>query len=206
MCTSSTLHVRISPQWLSEMRDYGWALLGELCVSSLPWWILTLCPDSMVSPLQLHWGKSVCMFVCSVTCHLYFWQNNLFFFFFTCHCSKVGVEQTLNKRQHRMSTLEKNSRTAPAGNWPATFWSRVSRSTNWAILTNGHGMIKGCNLSSFAWSIGSCSINCMQTCSICWRTRHNRSYCVQRLRWLYVCKSLWWVRQSTAHNHGGRNN
>ena len=40
-----------------------------------------------------------------VTCHLHFWQND--WDFFTCHCSSMGMERTLNKSQHTKLTLEK---------------------------------------------------------------------------------------------------
>ena len=36
--------------------DWGWVFPDELHVSSFPWWIPTLCLDSIVSPCHLHAG------------------------------------------------------------------------------------------------------------------------------------------------------
>ena len=44
--------------------DCGRVLPDELHVSLLPWWVPTLCFDSIVRPLWLYWVKGVCVFRC----------------------------------------------------------------------------------------------------------------------------------------------
>ena len=42
-------------------------------VSSLSWWVPTLCLDSIVSPLGLWWVKGVCTFTCNLPAALWQW-------------------------------------------------------------------------------------------------------------------------------------
>ena len=56
---------------------------------------------------------------------------------FTCHCSNMGVEQTPNKSQHTKLTLEKKILPPPLSRFKlATFWSRVLRTYQQAILAH----------------------------------------------------------------------
>ena len=96
--TNSTLYTRISPQWLSELR-WLWP--------SVPWWnaceLVSLIGFHTMPGQQLCWVKGVCMFRYNPShAPLAEWSG-----FFTCHCSNMGMEQTPNKSQHRMLTLEK---------------------------------------------------------------------------------------------------
>ena len=55
-----------------------------------------------VSPLRLHWVKSVCMFRYNLPPALLAeWPGS-----FTCHCGNEGVERAPNKSQHTKLTLE----------------------------------------------------------------------------------------------------
>ena len=97
------------------------------------WQIPTLCLDSgIVSPLQLRWVKGVCMFRCNLQpAFLAQWPGS-----FTCHCSNMGVEQTLNKSQHTKLTLEKKILLPLLlGFKLPTFQSWVCRSNQPAITT-----------------------------------------------------------------------
>ena len=73
----------------------------------------------------------------AVTCHLHFWQNDRNFL-----CATVvtrGWNGYRNKSQHRKSTLEKKIILPfQQGFEPATFQSRVRRSTHWAIPAPSH--------------------------------------------------------------------
>ena len=73
----------------------------------------TLCLDSsIVSPLQLHWVKGVCMFRCNLPPALLAeWSGS-----FTCHCSDMGVEQIPNgESAHKADSGKENSPTTPVG-------------------------------------------------------------------------------------------
>ena len=103
----------------------------ELCVSSFPDRVSTLCLDSsIVSPLWLRWVKGVCMFRCNLPPALLAeWPG-----YFTCHCSNTWVERTPNKSQHTKLTLEK--KILPPllpGLEHATFWSQVQHSNQYAL-------------------------------------------------------------------------
>ena len=81
----------------------------------------------MVSPLWLHWVMGVWVFRSNrPPALLVEWPGS-----FMCHCGNTGVEQTLNKNQHRKLTLEKKI-LAPLlpGFELATFWSWVCHSTS----------------------------------------------------------------------------
>ena len=85
----------------------------------------------IASPLQLRWVKGVCVFFCNLSPALPAeWQRS-----FTCICHNTGAEPTPNKSQHRKLTVEKTifPLILPAIE-SAKFWSRVLRSTSWAIL------------------------------------------------------------------------
>ena len=69
----------------------------------------TVCLNSMVSPLRLRWVKSVCVFRCNSPPVFFFFYNFWWPGSFTCHCGNTRVERTLNKSQHRLFILEKNS-------------------------------------------------------------------------------------------------
>ena len=76
----------------------------KLRMSSFPDRFPTLCLDSgIVSPLQLHWVKGVCVFRCDLPLALLAeWLGS-----FACHCGNTGVERTPNESQHTKLTLEK---------------------------------------------------------------------------------------------------
>ena len=81
---------RISPQWLSECPNVRLQVACGLV-------------SQHGQPTLDFVGSRV--YAClSVTHHLHFWQNDQSL---TCQCSSIGVEQTLNKSQHRKLTLEK---------------------------------------------------------------------------------------------------
>ena len=56
--------------------DCGGTLTNKLCMCSFLWGVPTLCLDSIVSPVQLHWVRGVCTSSCSLICYLHFQQNN----------------------------------------------------------------------------------------------------------------------------------
>ena len=76
----------------------------KLCVSLFPCRFPILCLHSgMVSPPHLRWVKGVCMFRGNLPPALLAeWPGS-----FTCHCSNMRVERTLNKSQLTKFTLEK---------------------------------------------------------------------------------------------------
>ena len=84
--------------------DCGWVFPVELRVHSFfsdRFWHYAWTAWSAHS--WLLWVKAVCMFRCNLSPALLVeWPGS-----FMCHCSNIGVEQTLNKRQHRELTLEK---------------------------------------------------------------------------------------------------
>ena len=78
-----------------------------------------------------------------VTCHLHFWQNDQFFFFFTCYCHNKWTEQTPSKLAQKGHSGEENSPTASAGIWtcnllitnPALYWlSYPNPGSPWAAM------------------------------------------------------------------------
>ena len=99
----------------------------ELCVSSFPWYVSTVCLNSTVSPLPLCWVKDVCSFRCNLPPALLAeWPVS-----FTYHCGKVGMEPTLNRGQHRKWALERKSLLPLLpGIKLMTFWSWDWHSTN----------------------------------------------------------------------------
>ena len=65
--TNSTLHARISPQWLTKLKrlwpNVYWQVACELVSGK----VHTICLDSgTVSPLRLDWVKGVCVFRCNL--------------------------------------------------------------------------------------------------------------------------------------------
>ena len=133
--TNSTLYARISPQWLSKLRqlwlNVPWQVVCKLIFGKVP----TLCLDSgIVSPLQLHWVMGVCVF----RYNLHFWQNDqgqglLHATVVTWGGGWGGsrVERTPNNSQHTKLTLEKKI-LLPGFKLP-TFWSEVLCSYQQAI-------------------------------------------------------------------------
>lgn len=76
-CTSSTLLGEGLVHSGSASGDVcGGTHTNKLCVCSFLWGVHTLCLDSIVSPVQLHWVRGVCMSSCNLICHLHFWWNN----------------------------------------------------------------------------------------------------------------------------------
>ena len=59
---SHSFRARFSPQWLSELKVL-WTIVPWHTVC---WWVPTLCLDSQVSLLRLHYVKSVCVFGCNL--------------------------------------------------------------------------------------------------------------------------------------------
>ena len=78
----------------------SWQVACEFVSGQVP----TLWLDSgTVSPLRLCWVKDVCVFRCNLPPALLAeWPGS-----FTCHCSNMGVEWTLNKSQHTKLSLKK---------------------------------------------------------------------------------------------------
>ena len=100
----------------------------------------TLCLDSsIVSLLQLHWVKAVCVFRCNLPpAPLPEWPRS-----FTCHCGNMGVEWTLNNSQHTQSTLEKKILPPLLPRFKlATFRSLVWHSNQQAIPAPDNGMYR----------------------------------------------------------------
>ena len=122
MWRSAHTHINLRQLWPSV----PWWVACEL----ISWLVPTLCQDNgIVSPLQLQWVKSVCVFRCNLPPALLAeWLGS-----FTCHCSITGVEWTLHKSQHAKLTLKK--KILPPlllGFEPTTFRSRVQRSSQQA--------------------------------------------------------------------------
>ena len=154
----------------------------------------------MVSPLRLHWIQGVGMFRCNLP-HVLLreWPGS-----FTCHCSKMGAEQTLNKSQHMKLTLEKKFLAPPLPGFElATFWSWVWRSYQQAILapyisssrvvTNQHAVYK------FWWPMGCRSFILSQSdqAQICEVIQTTKIQCVLYgvtllVAWLCTAKDLNW--------------
>ena len=84
--------------------DCGWMFLDKLCVSLSPDRSPTLCLDSsIVSPIQLHRVKGICMFKCNLPPALLAeWPGS-----FICRCGNTGVEWAPNNSQPTILTLEK---------------------------------------------------------------------------------------------------
>ena len=57
---------------------------------------------ALTAALQLCWVMGICMFRCNLPAALLAEQSQSF----TCHCSNMGVEQTLNNNHHTKLTLE----------------------------------------------------------------------------------------------------
>ena len=110
--TDSTLYVRISSQWLSELRllqlNVPWQVACEFISEYGP----TLCLDSSIVSLpQLHWVKDVCMFMCNLPPeHSGEWLGS-----FTCHCLIMGGTDPEWESAHKVNSGEDNSAAAPAG-------------------------------------------------------------------------------------------
>ena len=51
---------------LASGDDCGWEFFDELCLSLFLCEVPTLCPESIVSLLWLHWVKCVCTFICNL--------------------------------------------------------------------------------------------------------------------------------------------
>ena len=122
MWRSAHTHINLRQLWPSV----PWWVACEL----ISWLVPTLCQDNgIVSPLQLQWVKSVCVFRCNLPPALLAeWLGS-----FTCHCSITVVEWTLHKSQHAKLTLKK--KILPPlllGFEPTTFRSRVQRSSQQA--------------------------------------------------------------------------
>ena len=85
--------------------DWSWVYHDELHVSSFLQQVATLCLDSIVSPLQLHWVKGVWIIRCNLPPALLAeWPGS-----FKCHCSSTEVGQTLNKSLHTKRTLRRKN-------------------------------------------------------------------------------------------------
>ena len=84
--------------------DCGRAFPDELCASSFPCWVPTLCLDSSVSQLPLRWVKNVCRFICYLPPAV--WHDD----WSRLRATTVtrGQNGYLCKSQHRKFTLEKN--------------------------------------------------------------------------------------------------
>ena len=124
-------YARISSQWLSKLRRLWLNVPWWVACQLVSWSVPTLCLDSsLVSPLQFHWVKGVCMFRCNLPPALLAeWPGS-----FTSYCSNTGEEQTQNKSQHTKLTLEKkNLLPLLPGFELAIFRSRVRHSNQQAI-------------------------------------------------------------------------
>ena len=76
--------------------DCGEAFPDELHVSLFPWWVPTLCLDSIVIRLQLPGSR---VYAClAVTCHLHFWLNDWVSYFVQEHRGERDIE---NMSQHK---------------------------------------------------------------------------------------------------------
>ena len=73
--------------------NYGWVFPDELCESSFPWEVPTLCLDSIVSRLRLCWVEGVCMFRCNLPPALLAELPGSL----TRHCGNTGAEWTTNR-------------------------------------------------------------------------------------------------------------
>ena len=111
MHTYSTPYSRISPQWLSALRQLWPSIPWWIAYELVSWQVPTLCLDSGInSPLGFRWVKGVCVFRCNLPPVLLAeWPGS-----FTCHCSNTGVKWTPNKSAHKVNSGEENSPTTPA--------------------------------------------------------------------------------------------
>ena len=102
-----------SAQW----DDCGPTFPVELWISSFPWWIPTLCLNSIVDSPQLHWVKGVCTFSCN--CQLHFWKKSQGLL----HATAVtqGWNGHWNKCQQRKLTGEENYPVVSARDWTHNF-------------------------------------------------------------------------------------
>ena len=140
--TTSLLLSRLDPQIIVQLfvsLPSSWSRLDSCCVLLL---LLSWCLMSSdviwhirdkLWPMPKH-GSIRKVYAClAVTCHLHFWQNDRDFLRATVITRGWNVYR--NKSQHRKSTLEKKILPPfQQGFEPATFQSRVRRSTHWAIL------------------------------------------------------------------------
>ena len=101
----------------------------------------TMPGQGIVSLLCLCWVKGVCVFRCNLLPALLAESLGSF----TCHCSNMGVEWTLNKSQPRKLTLEKKILLPLLPRFElATFRSRVWCSINklsWKMNTTANSSV-----------------------------------------------------------------
>ena len=126
--TNSTLFVRISPQWLSELRRLWPSVPWQVACELVSWLVPTPCLDSgIVSPLRLRWVKDVWVFRFNLPPALLAeWPGS-----FACHCGNTGMELTPKEKEILPPPLP--------GFELATFRSRVRRSTY--KLSRGAGIL-----------------------------------------------------------------
>ena len=127
----------------------------------------TVCQDSgIVSPLQLHWVKGICVFMwfmCNLPPALLAeWPGS-----FTCHCGNTGVEQTPNRSQHTQLTLEKKilppllprfeltSFRSPVPTLYQQAIPRLDTVWNWQTRNQLPHLVLRCAFSAFEWTVGS---------------------------------------------------
>ena len=104
-----TLYARISPQWLSKLRQLWPNVPSQVMCKLISKKVPTPCLDSgTVSPLRLCWVKSVCVFRCDLPL-LSEWPGS-----FTCHCGNTGVNRHWIRVSTQINSGEENSPTAPA--------------------------------------------------------------------------------------------
>ena len=95
--TSSTLYVRISLQWLSELRRVWPNIPRQIASELISRYVPTLCLDSgIVSPLRLPWVEGVCVFRCNLPPA--FFQNDRGLL------SAIAVPRGWNRHRIRVST------------------------------------------------------------------------------------------------------
>ena len=61
-----TFRSRIALQWLHDLRWLWMSVLSWAGVSSISWWLCTLCLETIISQLRLHWVTGVCLFSCNL--------------------------------------------------------------------------------------------------------------------------------------------
>ena len=101
--------------------------------------------------ISLHANHIRKVYAClAVTCHLRFWQNDWGLLCATAVTQEWNEYQ--NKSQHRKLTREKKILLPlQQGFEPATFWSWVRRSNNWAIPCWTESVPKQCHVWSCFW-------------------------------------------------------
>ena len=137
----------------------------ELHVSPFPRWVPTLCPDSTVSPLWLHWISGACVFTSVISiCTLAEWPRS---FTYHCECDNTGVGQISQSMFYYMSVhteviLDNNNKNKNLG----SFCSVNSGKDNFPAAPTLR--IK----PEIFLSLVQCSTNqlyphCMHVCQIC---------------------------------------